>query len=106
VLASTGDSSVVTYGLDLTSKRKALEACEFYEAYQTPVGKAEDGVDAHTEQETLSKSSRYNSKSMSLCKTREKASTEVGWKLTICSYSCKVVEQFVYDALLNMTNIL
>jgi hypothetical protein len=55
--------------LNLMPKRTALETCEFYEVYQAPVEKAEGGVDAHTEQKTSSKSSRYGGKLMSLCKT-------------------------------------
>jgi hypothetical protein len=58
----------------LTSKRKALDAWEFLKGYQVLVGKAKEGVAAFTEQNTLSKSSRYGSESMSFCKTREKAS--------------------------------
>ena len=79
MLVSTGDSSVMTSSLNLMSKKNALEACDSYEVHQTPVGKAEDGVDAHT---------------------------EVRWKLTgICCYSCEVLNN-LSDALLNNTNIL
>jgi hypothetical protein len=63
----------------LTSKTNALEACESYEVYQTPVEREEDG---------------------------EKASTgevEVDRHLLVL---LRGVEQFVYDTLLNMMNIL
>jgi len=92
----------------LTSKRKALEACEFYEVYQTPVGKAEDGVDVRTEQKTLSKSSRIeiqqqvNELVQDTRKRFDRRKVEVDHQLVLL----QSVEQLVYDMLLNMTNIL
>ena len=84
-----------------------MEACESYEVHQTPVGREEDGFDAHTEQKTLEQvlgiRPRVDDLVQDTRNSFDRSEVEVDGHLLVL---LRGVEQFVYDALLNMTNIL